>query len=76
MQSRGQGRKQFSLYVRRLTTGETYHGDYASADEALTYATSVFYSAQAIHDSVLRIVLEDNTSNAVFGYDGREWQEH
>lgn len=59
-------RKNYSLYVRRSTTGETYHGDFDDRQHAATYAGEDLKRlisgsiAQSIRDTVIEILLEGN----------------
>ena len=77
MQNRGQGRGIYSLYVRRQTTGETYHGDFLTHADALTYAKNIYYKASLNTDSIIEIVLEANVNTApgekVWRFEGNGW---
>lgn len=59
--NRGQGRDFFSLYSCRVTTGETYHGDFHSMEEAASYAHRLVYGwASLSHDEIIEVVLASN----------------
>ena len=78
MQNRGQGRGIYSLYVRRQTTGETYHGDFLTHADALAYARNISYGRASLNtDSIIEIVLEANVATApgekVWRFEGNGW---
>ena len=65
------GRKDYSLYVRRRITGETYHGDYDTKEIAAVDARTLsLASYDDKNDTIYRIILENKRSDWVWAF---EW---